>query len=199
MSRFPRKAAPVDLRVIKRPLKQDSKSEEIPPTKRRRVDDDHTTPKPSPPITHKASSTKSSQPKRRGRPPGSKNKKTLIKEQQARLGVKLRQGSTGSPAKPTPRLLRQPNKQLNIIKHIPQGSKSKKKVEKKLKKKRYVSPPSPSPSPSLVEEPILPFGNRLTTKEAETERAVPSQKSKDRYERAKKSAEVRDVPGMEHG
>jgi hypothetical protein len=51
----------------------------------------------------------------------------------------------------------------------------------------------------LVEEPILPFGNRLTTKEAETERAVPSQKSKDRYERAKKSAEVRDVPGMEHG
>lgn len=185
MSRFPRKAAPVDLRVIKRPLKElVSRSEESPP-KRRRIEESKPVPQSSPQRAHDALSIPP-QPRKRGRPPGSKNKKTLLKEQEARrLSDKSRSDLSSSHTRTTSRPLRQPPpRPLTIIKPAPPPLKLRKPVEKK---KRYITPPTPSP---ISEDPILPFGNRLTLEEADTERAVPSQKSKVRYERAKEAAEV---------
>jgi hypothetical protein len=185
MVRHPRKAAPVDLRLVKRPLKQTNiKHEEShKPHKRRRIDDQNaqTT---SPPTVQQANHDElPPQPRKRGRPPGSKNKKTLLKEQQAREGASSR--SNGLELKSTARLLRQPKPlskpvpPTQVIKLSPPKPK-----KQKERKQRTIAP---------IDDNILPFGNRLTAEEADTVRAIPTQKSKERYEKAKKAAEVIQV------
>ncbi|KAM3588615.1 Histone acetyltransferase [Umbelopsis sp. WA50703] len=180
-TRHPRKAAPVDLRLVKRPLKQTNiKHEEShKPHKRRRIDDQNaqTT---SPPTVQQANHDElPPQPRKRGRPPGSKNKKTLLKEQQAREGASSR--SNGLELKSTARLLRQPKPlskpvpPTQVIKLSPPKPK-----KQKERKQRTIAP---------IDDNILPFGNRLTAEEADTVRAIPTQKSKERYEKAKKAAE----------
>jgi hypothetical protein len=177
MPRFPRKAAPVDLRLIKRPLKQ---SVEDSPSKRRRVDDPQVA---SPRVVRNAKpSSKIQLPVRpRGRPRGSKNKKTIMKEQEA---LRLQEGNRN-----TARPLRLQTKQPDSYKPptTPPAAKPKTKAGKTKKIPASSLPLSFAP---IAEDHFQTFGNRLTMEEAETERAAPTANSKDRYERAKGIAEV---------
>jgi hypothetical protein len=178
MPRFPRKAAPVDLRLIKRPLKQTT---EDTPSKRRRVDEANAA-SPQASRRNKASPKDQLPVRPRGRPRGSKNKKTIIKEQEALL---LERDSRN-----TARPVRLQTKQPDTYKLPTPPAKPKNKVGRKKK----IPDPSLSPSTApIVEDHLHTFGNRLTIEEAETERAAPTAKSKDRYERAKEIAEVSNV------
>ncbi|KAG2175638.1 hypothetical protein INT43_001285, partial [Umbelopsis isabellina] len=180
-TRHPRKAAPVDLRLVKRPLKQTNiKHEEShKPHKRRRIDN-HNAPTTSPPaIQHVNHDEQPPQPRKRGRPPGSKNKKTLLKEQQAREGGSSR--SKGNDLSSTARLLRQPKPLLKPNVHTQVIKLSPPKLKKQTERKQRTIAP--------IDDNILPFGNRLTVEEADTSRAISTQRSKDRYEKAKKVAE----------
>lgn len=178
MSRFPRKAAPVDLRLIKRPLKQSPEEDSSP--KRRRVDDPHVA---SPQVVRHAKPSSKNQPpvRPRGRPRGSKNKKTIMKEQEA---LRLQEGNRN-----TARPLRLQIKQPDSYKPPSHPAKPRTKAGKmkKIPASSLALPLLPAP---IAEDHFRTFGNRLTMEEAETERAAPTAKSKDRYERAKGIAEV---------